>query len=147
MRLFQPFKTNVDEWSDQHGLACPADESRTQQSFKEECDINTIVNRFGIGQFPPVSVSQLVAEVPLLDFRDAMERVRAGQMAFDAQPAAVRSRFGNDSAAFFEFVHDDRNRAEAERLGLLKAAPAARPAASETPSVGGAPAAAAVKTS
>ena len=34
-------------------------------------------------------------------------------------PADVRTRFNNDAGALVDFVSDDANRAEAEKLGLV----------------------------
>lgn len=117
-----PFNYDVDEVSDRTGLRCE-DESRAQQHFLEEVDINTIVKRFGLtGELPePDSV-----KVPLegdfeavYDFQSAMNVVRAAEESFMAMPAEVRSEFGNDPARFMAFVHDPDNRARAEKLGLI----------------------------
>lgn len=106
--------------SDETGLKC-GDESRTQQNFKEECDINTIVRRFGVtGQVPTNVRAPLQQDfVDALDFRQSMDALVAAQRSFEAMPSSVRKRFGNDPGAFVEFCSDPANRAEAERLGLL----------------------------
>ena len=95
--------------------------SMTKQSFAEEADINTIVKRFGLtGQLPGdvrMPVNGDFTEVP--DFRGAMQLIVEAREAFMRMPADVRARFGNDPAAFVDFVSDDQNRAEAERLGIV----------------------------
>lgn len=50
-----PLNYNTDRVSQETGLDCSEDKGgRTQQQFKEETDINTIVERFGIsGETPP----------------------------------------------------------------------------------------------
>lgn len=111
---------DMDHASFVSGLRCD-DASRAIQSAQEECDINTIVKRFGLtGQLP----SNLRAPVfgdftEVMDFHTAMEAVRKAQEAFDQMPANVRSRFHNDPQEFVAFCSDDGNRVEAEKLGLV----------------------------
>lgn len=106
------------------GLLCP-EATRTQQQFKEECDINTIVERFGLtGELPEnlkVPVSGDFTAVT--DFQSAMQLIRSSQEAFMEMPASVRERFNNDPGAFVDFVSDPENREEARKLGILNPAP------------------------
>lgn len=101
------------------GLECK-DETRTQQHFKDEVDINTIVKRFGLtGQLPEnVRVPLQVDFEDIFDFQTAMNVVRAGEEAFMTMPADVRARFGNDPARFLSFVQDPANTDEAVKLGV-----------------------------
>lgn len=104
--------------------------SLTQQHFKEETDINTIVERFGITGEIPTNV-----RVPLegdfsegvLDYQSALNAVLQADNAFMQMPADIRARFHNNPAEFLEFVHDEANRDEAVKLGIV-VAPAAPPA-------------------
>lgn len=110
--------------------------SMTKQSFAEECDINTIVKRFGLtGQLPQnvrMPTFGDFAYVP--DFHSAMNAIREANESFMEMPADVRARFGNDAGAFVAFCSDDRNRDEAVRLGLVPAkAPVAPPVAVADP--------------
>lgn len=115
--------------SDESGLDTGS-EGGAKQSFKDECDINTIVKRFGLtGELPsnvrtPVNGDFL--NVP--DFQTAMGIIRSAQEAFAEMPSAVRSRFHNDPAEFMDFVSDASNRAEAEKLGLVLPPAAPEPA-------------------
>lgn len=54
-----------------------------------------------------------------IDLQGALEIVRRAQEHFDALPADVRFRFGNDPVAFANFVQDDANREEAIRMGVI----------------------------
>lgn len=107
--------------SDSTGLKCE-DPSMTQQQFAEECDINTIVERFGLtGELPTDVRMPLEADfVEAIDFKSAMDAIVSAEAAFMQMPAKVRARFGNDPHQFVEFINDDSNRAEAERLGLVR---------------------------
>lgn len=106
--------------SDAVGFVCDR-ESRTQQQFKEECDINTIVRRFGVtGQVPTNIRAPIHGDfVETVDFRTAMDAIVAAREAFDQMPSGVRKRFHNDPAEFVDFCSNVDNRAEAERMGLL----------------------------
>lgn len=113
------YNYDMNEASQEAGLVC--DEGLTHQSFKEECDINTIVKRFGLsGELPEAVRMPTYADyTDVVDFHTAMNAIARAKEAFDAMPADVRSRFRNDPGAFVDFCSDERNRAEAEKLGLV----------------------------
>lgn len=117
------------------GFEAPAgEESRTQQQFKAEVDINTIVERFGLtGELPndvrvPVSADYTEA---VTDYQTALNLVIAAETAFMELPAKVRERFGNDPQRLQMFVEDKDNLEEARKLGI--AVPAAAPPAAPEP--------------
>jgi phage internal scaffolding protein len=101
------------------GLEC-LDASLTQQQFKEESDINNIVDRFmKTGHLPdPVSMPQYVDYEGVFDFQSAMNVVRQADENFMRMDAKVRARFHNSPQEFLEFFADPNNRDEAVRLGL-----------------------------
>lgn len=121
-----PYNYDVDKASDESGLKCE-DESLAKQQFAEECDINTIVRRFRItGELPSnVRMPTYGDFTEVTDFHSAMNAVAAARESFEAMPAEVRARFNNDPGAFVDFCSDDKNRAEAEKLGLVAAKEAA----------------------
>lgn len=115
-------------------------QGRTKQSFKAECDVNTIVNRFlQTGVFDVTNRhAPRYGDCTGLEFQAGLETVIKAQAMFKSLPAAVRNRFNNDPAAFLDFVHDADNADEARKLGLLKpleaaATPPATPPASDAP--------------
>lgn len=102
--------------------------SLTKQSFKDECDINIIIER--VMRIGPDALSHLnqrmaqygdVSSVP--DYRSALDAVNRAQGMFMSLDAKVRERFGNDPAKFLDFCNDGRNYAEAVALGLIQAKP------------------------
>lgn len=103
------------------------DKSLARQEFKEDADINTIVERFGLTHELP----ELPVSVPLSgdytevvnDYRTALDMVIGAQKAFMELPAGTRARFGNDPQLLMEFVQNKDNLEEARKLGL--AVPAA----------------------
>jgi len=97
-------------------------ESRTKQSFKKECDINAIMAKYqktgAITHFAKHSPQYGIADGQT--FQDAMNLVCEAQEMFNELPSSIRSRFGNDPAAFLDFVNDEGNADEMEKLGLIQ---------------------------
>lgn len=116
-----PYNYDRDQASEDSGLEC-RDKSLAQQSMAEECDINTIVRRFGLtGQLPSSLVlPQYVDYSNVVDFHSAMNAVARAGEAFDSLPADMRARFHNSPQEFLEFCADDKNRPEAIKLGLVR---------------------------
>lgn len=129
------------ERSDESALACPAGSSLTKQSFAEEVDMNTIIRRFGLsGELPTgVRMPEYGDYSNVVDFKSAMDAQAIAHEAFDAMPAAVRSRFDNDPGKFVAFCLDKENMVEARKLGLVPATEAAAALLVEggTPAAGG----------
>jgi len=118
-----------DAVSHETGLEC-LDGSKTQQSFAQEADINTIVNRFGVtGQLPsPARLPSYGDFEGVWDYQSALHALKNAENAFMGLSADIRKRFDNDPALFVEFCSNDANRDEAVKLGLI----ANRPEASFT---------------
>ncbi len=104
-----------------HALIC-ADKTRTQQSHKKECDINTIMENYlrtGV-------ITHRQSETPLYGdfsnvpaYNDAFDIYTRAQAQFKSLPAPLRSRFDNDPAKFLAYCEDPKNIPEMTELGLL----------------------------
>lgn len=98
-------------------------ESLTKQCFKEECDINNLVNRYmetGILGDPfdtRKPVFDDFSSVP--DFHESQGIVAKAYEQFNSLSAEVRDRFGNDPVQLLEFLDNPTNRDEAVSLGLI----------------------------
>lgn len=129
---------DMDAVSVETGLTCVGP-GRTKQEFKDESDINVILRRFNItGQLPEnVRMPTYADFTGVDDFHSAANAIANANEAFDAMPAEVRRRFANDPADFVAFCSDQKNLAEARKLGLVPAAervdPAREPARSAAP--------------
>ena len=119
------YNYDTDAASNESGLACE-EPSLAQQHFKEECDINTILQKFNItGMLPQSTLSPRYGDFSGIgDYHTALNRVLAAQDEFEALPAQIRARFNNDPAQLIEFLQDENNRPEAEDLGLVEKAAA-----------------------
>lgn len=106
---------------DESGLDCSVEPSMTKQSFAEECDINTIVRRFGVtGELPQGVRAPTYGDfTSIIDFHTAMGAIRSAEESFMAMEAHVRARFHNDPQEFLAFCADASNAAEARKMGLL----------------------------
>ena len=114
-----PYNYDMDLASDKAALKCE-DASLTQQQFKEESDINTIVDRFmKSGVLPnPINMPQYMDSEGIFDFQTAMNYVRQADENFMRMDAKVRARFNNSPQEFLMFFADPANTDEAIRLGL-----------------------------
>lgn len=123
--LRTPYNYDRNKASDESGLHCP-EPTKAQQQFKEETDINTIVERFGLTGQLPTDVRMPISGdfTGLSTYQDALNALNQARASFDTMPATVRARFNNDPAAFVAFCDDENNRDEARRLGLLVPEPA-----------------------
>jgi len=132
--LRTPYNYDTDAASNESGLACE-EPTLAQQHYKEECDINTILQKFSItGILPESPLSPRYGDFSgISDYHTALNRVIAAQDEFEALPAPIRARFENDPAKLIEFLEDENNRPEAEELGLVEKAAAEVVEAAKTP--------------
>lgn len=121
IKLRAPFNYDTDEASLESGLACE-DPSLAQQQFKDESDINVIMERFNrTGEvIAPVRLPEFGDFTEVSDYHTALSRVREAQETFEGFPAHIRARFENDAGRFVEFVMDDANMEEALALGIVE---------------------------
>lgn len=116
--------------------------SRTQQSFRDECDINNILRQFNVtGQLPVGSVQPQYGDFSgITDYQSALNAVMAAQDSFLALPAKVRAKFDNDPALFVDWASDEANKDEMKALGLLREETAQAVVTSPSEPVSGEPA-------
>lgn len=113
-------KNLVHEVSD--GLTCFTP-SRTQQQFKEECDVNNILRNY-VNTGVLNHVSSVAPEfgdfsnVPA-DYGEALALIEKSNEEFMKFPSEVRERFDNKPVNLIKFLQDENNREEAEKLGLI----------------------------
>lgn len=98
--------------------------SRAKQSFKEESDINNILERYrktGLiehvnryqGQYGDVSTA--------VDYQSALNIVKNAEMMFDSLPSHIRNQFQNDPMEFLAFAENPENEEKMVELGLKEA--------------------------
>jgi len=119
-----PYQYDADKASLESGLAC-RDGTRTQQQFKDECDINTIAKNFGItGRLPEnIRAPQFGDFTDVGDYQGAVNAAQRAMHSFMQLPAETRYRFENNPQLLLEFCANPHNRDEAVKLGLVDAPP------------------------
>lgn len=98
-----------------------ATDGGAKQSFKDECDINTILERYmRTGALP-----DLIKQNPrygdfanVTDYQTSMNLVLHANDQFANLPAAVRDKFNNDPVQFLEFTNDPNNMQQMVEMGL-----------------------------
>lgn len=117
--LKTPYNYDTDAASNESGLVC-LEPTLTQQHFKDECDINYILNTFGIDALPVNPLQPRYGDfTDVVDYHSALNAVIAAEDEFMALPANIRSRFDNDPSKLIDFMENPANLAEAQSLGLV----------------------------
>lgn len=95
--------------------------STVQQHFKDDCDINILVERFTrtgqLQQRDPEDYS--FGDFSAVDYQSALDTILLANEQFGTLPATVRERFSNNPAQLLHFLEQESNREEAVRLGLI----------------------------
>lgn len=104
--------------------------SLTHQSFRRECDVNYIIQRFRKiygGDFLEVYKNHTGGSygdfTAVVDYQSAIEQVRRADAMFDALPSNLRSKFDNDPGKFLDFCQNPANLEQMREMGLAKKAP------------------------
>lgn len=87
--------------------------SLAKQSFKDECDINTIMKRYertGMIEHINKHRGDYTDATGVEDYHTSLNQVLAAQEAFASLPSRVRSNFNNDPGQFMTFVENPENR-------------------------------------
>ena len=102
--------------------------SMTKQSFKDECNINKIMDKFQKSG----AINHYAAHAPQygdcthIELLDAQLIVANANSMFEDLPSSIRAKFENDPGQFLDFVQDENNSEEMIKLGLKNAPPTQR---------------------
>lgn len=124
-RLFQwrdQYDVVRDEVEGELAAIAGGGEVITEQQHAFHQDINTLVERFRIGELPmpePLSAAVYADLSNAPDLRQILEKSKDAADRFAQFPAKLRKRFNDDPVEMYEFVMDPRNADEAVALGLL----------------------------
>jgi len=99
--------------------------SMTQQHFRDECNINTIMHRYeqtGILGDPGRATRQAFYDdfSTGFDFQQCQNAIIAATDAFMSIPAEIRYRFHNSPHEFVKFIQDPQNHDECVKLGFFE---------------------------
>jgi len=104
----------------QHVISPSGGPTLTQQQFKDDADINSIMRKFQqTGIITHVSNHQpQYGFADSTTLHDAMNVIRTAETMFADLPSSIRNKFENSPSAFLDFVQDADNYEEAIELGL-----------------------------
>ncbi|EGA3806839.1 hypothetical protein ACKW8P_002928 [Escherichia coli] len=95
----------------------------TQQHFRDECDVNKIVERaIRTGDttvFTSAQRGEFYDASAITDYVDAMALIDDVNDDFNSLPSTIRSMFGNNVKQYVEWMSDPQNWSKARELGLL----------------------------
>lgn len=98
--------------------------SMTQQHLQDECDVNSILAKYAkTGQISHVrNSSGTYADFSKMGtFKQNLDMVNEAMAEFMDLPAQLRAHFQNDPQQLIDFVSNDKNYDEAQKLGLIPA--------------------------
>lgn len=102
------------------------DATKTQQHFKNECDINAIMDKYqktgilGDPLRPSNRQFQFGDFTSVVDFHTAQMLIVESKKLFEELPSRIRRRFNNEPSEFLAFFEDPENLEEAVELGLVE---------------------------
>lgn len=102
------------------------EESKTQQQFADECDINNIISKYKKTRELPLARKEGVyADLSMVpaDYHQAQQIIADANDAFMRLPADLRNRFENDPAQLLAFTSDASKYDEGVQLGLYEPKP------------------------
>lgn len=101
--------------------------SLTQQQFKDECEIESLLRAHNLSQVMGIVNNHGqqplygdVSDIP--DFHDAQNHVARATEYFEGLPSDVRSRFNNSLSEFLTTLNNPDAREALTEMGVLKAA-------------------------
>lgn len=116
-----PYNHDTDEHSLDYGLAC-LDETRTQQHQAKECDINYIVQQFGVTGMLPQSINTPTYQdfESVFDYQTALNAIIQADEAFASLPAELRKEFEHSPAKFLDFLDNNPDPQKLVDLGIAE---------------------------
>lgn len=97
--------------------------SMTDQAFKDDVNVNLIMERFmKTGHLPLRQAQPIFADLSMtsIDLPTALRMIRDSEKAFGELPVEVRQKFGYSPEAMILFLQNPENHKEAIELGLLE---------------------------
>jgi len=96
---------------------------RTEQSHKNEVDINKIIKRHGIDLINKTAAmmapSMRFDDVTGNDFQEASNIILKATESFNSLPSKLRNQFDNSPAAYLDFVQNPDNSDQLIEMGLM----------------------------
>lgn len=99
------------------------EQSRTKQSFRDECDINNILKKYQTTGILPdlIKTNPQYGDFSSVEtYQESMNVVLHANEQFESLSSHIRDRFNNDPTKFLEFATNPQNGKEMVKLGLAQ---------------------------
>lgn len=108
---YQPHERNIKK-SDKPSL--------TDESFKDECDISLMIERYKVNKIPPRTVNIAYGYSPTVDdIQHAQMLLAATKSNFEGLPSKIRDEFGNNVENYLAYISDKANLKDCYERGLI----------------------------
>ena len=102
----------------------PKSQSRTQQHFKDDADIHTIIDRYtrtGLYYDPlnPPTIQPQFGDYTNVDYVNLQNTIAKVNNDFSLLPSEIRRKFNDNPAILLDFLANPENKDEAIKIGLL----------------------------
>ena len=106
-----PYNYDTKAVSRETATICP-EPTLAQQQFRDECDINVMLERFQVTGTMPQNVRQPIAQdfIDAMDYQSALNALIEAEESFMQMPAKIRAEFNNDPGEFIRFFENDKTR-------------------------------------
>ncbi len=95
--------------------------SLAKQSFRDECNINTIMKKFektGIAEHLNTFKGEYGSFINYEDYHSSLNKILEAKETFFKIPAQIRAKFDNDPSKFLQFTQDPKNHDQMVDMGL-----------------------------
>jgi hypothetical protein len=115
MFIRTPYNYDVNEASIDTGVEC-VEPTLARQEFKLDCDLNTMIRRFGVEVAQEPNWREFDATVIPDNFMELQQVLKEGVDAFNGLPSEVRAQHENNPEKFLNWVKEEQTRlAKADR--------------------------------
>jgi len=94
--------------------------TKTQQCFKDQCSMKQIIQKAKKFGLPQPTNKGFFGDFSGIDFQGMQNLMCQANEGFMALHPSIRRRFHNNPQELIDFIDNDENRAEAEKLGLVQ---------------------------
>lgn len=104
--------------------------SRTRREFREDCNVNIIMERFTKHAIPPKQntvAPRFINAAAIPNLQTAMQIMIEADKAFGSLPALVRKHFDNSPIAFVEYAQNAENLEQLREWGIAPPAKVDKP--------------------
>lgn len=94
--------------------------SFTDETFKDECDISLMIEKYRVNRIPPRTVNVSYGNSPTAeDYENAKFVLAECKSNFECLPSDIRDEFDNDISKYLNYISDETNIKDCYERGLV----------------------------